>query len=110
LPLLSEGTGKPLPVAEACALDADGAREQGSRYRQLSRQAIAVTRSPRSLGVRFSPEVDRNLLVEAVAVERGCCSFLTIHHDPDALTLTIEVDEQRLVPALDAIESALRGR
>jgi hypothetical protein len=110
LPLLSTGTGKALPVAAACELDAEGVRAQGDRYRQLSREAIEVTRSPRSLIVRFSDEVDPALLTETIAIERGCCLFFAIDHDPAARVLSIGVDEDRLAPALDGIEAALRGR
>lgn len=110
LPLLSGSGDKALPVVEACELDAAGVREQGERYRRASRHAIDVSRSPRLLRARFSPELDEALLAETVAVERGCCSFLSIDYDPEAWTLSIGVDEDRLAPALDGIEAALRGR
>jgi hypothetical protein len=105
---MTEGEG--LPVVEACELDAEGVRAQGDRYRELSRRSVAVDRSPMALSVRFSDEVDQALLSETVAIERGCCSFLSIDYNPDALMLSIGVDEDRLAPALDGIESALRGR
>ncbi|MGH2956074.1 MAG: hypothetical protein ACRDL6_03675 [Solirubrobacterales bacterium] len=98
-----------LPLIEACELSPEGARAQGDRYSELSRWTAAIERRPRLLDVRFSREVDRELLEEAIAVERSCCSFLAIDFNPDALALSIGVAEERLAPALDALEWALRG-
>ena len=97
---------RPLPI-EDCALDRDGARSQGDRYRQLSRDVMGASRSPTTLTVTFSPELDERLLEEAMAVERECCPFFTIDFEPAARALTIGVDERSKAPALDALESAL---
>jgi hypothetical protein len=99
-----------LTMVEACELDADGMRAQGDRYRELSRAVAEMTRSPRSLVARFSEEVDQALLAETIAIERGCCSFFAIDYHPGARALSIGVAEDRLAPALDGIEAALRGR
>lgn len=102
---MSEGSQVPV----ACDLDHAGAREQGDRYQRLSRQAAAVSRSGTALTVRFSREVDDGLLAEAIAVERDCCPFLAIDYDSGARSLSIRSTQPHGSPALDAIETALRG-
>jgi hypothetical protein len=103
---MTEVRQEPLTI-EGCSLDRDGARSQGDRYRELSRDVIGATRSPTSLTVRFSAKLDKRLLEEAMAIERECCPFFTLDYEPAAGALTIGVDERSKAPALDALESAL---
>jgi hypothetical protein len=98
---------EPLPLVEACELSPEGARAQGDRYRELSRWTAAIERRPRRLEVQFSSELDRDLLEEALAVERDCCPFFAIEFSPETLALSIGVAEERFAPALDALEDAL---
>ncbi len=97
-------------MIEACELSPDEARAQADRYRELSRRVAVLERRPALLSVRFSGDLDRNLLEETIAVERECCSFFGIDFDAEALTLSISVEEERLVPALDPLEAALGSR
>ena len=95
-----------LPIA-ACTLDPAALGAQGDRYRRLAAAAKHAQRAPDHLTVRFGDELDRTLLEQTLAIERGCCSFLAIAWDADERTLTIGVDDPSMAPALDALAEAL---
>jgi len=100
-----------LPLAGAgCALDSDGAVRQGERYADLGGSLIDVEREGLRLTARFGAAVDEELLREAIAVERACCSFFSIAFDADERTLELTVADARHAPALDAVQSALTVR
>lgn len=96
-----------LPLV-ACRLDDTALPLQLDRYAELGRTADSIHRRPNELLVEFGPEVDRELLERAVAVERDCCSFLELDYSPAERRLAIAVDDPSGAPALDAIERSLR--
>jgi hypothetical protein len=103
------GRGRPndlLPILE-CKLDAAGMREQAGRYAAM--HATRVERNGQTLAVQLPADVDEALVLEAVEVERACCSFFTIAYDSAARRLTFAVSEPDHAPALDAIAEALSG-
>jgi hypothetical protein len=92
-----------------CALDADGVRHQGARYARLAPSVMAAAREPRSLTLQFGPGLDRDLLEEALAVERRCCPFFTLEFDERARRLRASVSDAEHAAALDALAEALGG-
>ena len=93
-----------LPVLE-CHLDAAGLAAQRDRYERLARSVAASRREPGLLTVEFGPGLDRDLLVEALDVERACCPFFELRFD--AARLRVRVAEPHQEPALDAIAHVL---
>jgi hypothetical protein len=96
----------PLPIAD-CRLDLSELRAQRERYRAIGRYLEQIERHPRRLEVRFIPHLDAALLREAIELERGCCPFFEIRHDPVEHRLSITVDDPAQDPALDALQFAL---
>ncbi|MGH2890908.1 MAG: DUF72 domain-containing protein [Solirubrobacteraceae bacterium] len=99
-----------LPMAvDGCSLDAAALAGQGERYVRLGAGACAIVRHPDRLKIGFAPEVDPDLLRRTIAVERGCCSFLTLDYDASARQLTVSADPGRpdALRALNAIGAAL---
>jgi hypothetical protein len=94
-------------MAPSCALDEDGLRSQLKRYRQAGRNARLIERAPRRLVADLDKNVERELVAEAVAVERECCPFFTLTWEPDRRRLTVAVSQAAHEPALDAIAFAL---
>jgi len=99
-----------LPVIAECRLDVDGLRRQRDRYRALGRHAIETVRRPQRLTVRFDADVDVDLLLETVRVERACCPFFGLEPDVERRELAVTVPRPDLDPALDAIVAALATR
>ena len=97
-------TSQPPPQ---CALDATGARGQGARYARLATAVAAVEREPGSLTVSFTPDVDRDLLDETLAVERRCCPFFELEYDDGERRLHASVSAAEHRPALDALAATL---
>ena len=97
-------------VTPACALDAEGMRLQGERYRRLAPAVESIRREGTRLTVRFGAGVDRAALDEAIAIERDCCPFFAIAFEPEARELTVSVEEPRLAGALDALAEPLGAR
>jgi hypothetical protein len=93
-----------LPILE-CRLDAAGLAAQRDRYARLARSVAASTRAPGELTVDFGPGLDRDLLAEALAVERACCPFFELRLD--GARLRVRVAEPHQEPALDAIAHVL---
>jgi len=95
-----------LPMAVAdCALSQAEFNEQADRYRRLGAAATRVQRKVDRLEIDFASDVDLDLLKRAVAVERECCSFLTVDYDNSTPRLTIASEPGR-PDALDAILAA----
>jgi hypothetical protein len=100
-----------LPMAIAgCGLDQTALEEQLGRYGRLGAQAQVARPSPLVLSVDFMREPDSELLRTTIAVERECCSFFALEYAHEDRRLTVSVDEPERRQALDAIETALRGR
>ena len=74
-------------ILKACTLTAKGRVLQRGRFARLRGDVETVERKPTELTVRFAPGVDAELLAEAIAVERDCCSFLDIQLDERVLRL-----------------------
>ena len=93
-----------LPLVD-CGLDDAALGTQLDRYRALGAHVARAERRRAEVEVTFAATVDRELLAEAVAVERGCCPFFTIEQSGDRLT--IGVTEPGREPALAAVADAL---
>jgi hypothetical protein len=94
-------------MAPSCALDESGLRSQLGRYRQAGRNARLIERTPRSLVADLGEDVDAELVVETVAIERECCPFFVLAWEPDRRRLTVSVSKAAHEPALEAIAIAL---
>jgi hypothetical protein len=92
---------------DSCSLDATGGARQGQRYAAAGRSLEWIERDGLRLEARFSPDLDRPTLEEALAVERECCPFFEIAYDVDARRLRFSVADESHAPALAAIEAAL---
>ncbi|HKP88672.1 MAG TPA: hypothetical protein VJT75_01740 [Thermoleophilaceae bacterium] len=90
-----------------CDLDEAGLRDQGARYARLAPSVLAVEREPRALTVRFGPDLDVDLLEEALAVERRCCPFFELDFEGRGRRLRASVSEAEHASALDALAAAL---
>jgi hypothetical protein len=102
--------GRPgeLPMAPAgCILDDGSLAAQLARYRQLGTTADRVEGSELGLTVTFDEEVDVDLVHATIAIERGCCSFLTVDYDASSRRLSIGIDDPARAGALRALRSAL---
>jgi hypothetical protein len=98
----------PLPMAiDDCSLDSGELARQAERYGRLGAVAASVNRSDRALRIELAEDAPLDLLERTIAVERGCCPFLSLSLDAGALTIAIEDDTHTAV--LDAIEAALAG-
>jgi hypothetical protein len=91
-----------LPVIADCTLSVDGLTVQRSRASALRPAVERLERRPASLAVTFGPGIDRRLLDELIATERGCCSFLAIDYDEPGRALRIGIDDLRHTDVLDA--------
>ena len=80
---------------------------QSDRYRALGDHVAASQREPQALTVRFDDDVDLDLLLETVEVERGCCTFFELAPDVQRRELVVSVADRERVPALDAIATAM---
>jgi hypothetical protein len=89
-------------VIADCTLSVDGLAAQRSRASALRPSVERVERRPASLAVTFGAGVDRRLLDELIATERGCCSFMAIDYDEPARALRIGIDDLRHTDVLDA--------
>jgi hypothetical protein len=97
----------PLPMAPSCALDEAGLRLQLERYGRAGRGASLVDRTSRRLIVELDQRVDTSLVDDAIAVERECCPFFTLHWQAVTRRLTVSVANAEHEPALDGIAFAL---
>jgi hypothetical protein len=97
----------PLPMAPSCALDEVAMRSQLERYRQAGRHARLVHRGRRRIVIDLDEHVDREVIEQAIAVERECCPFFAIEWEPGRRRLTVSVAQPEHAPALEAIAYAL---
>jgi hypothetical protein len=87
-----------------CGLSVKELAAQAERYRVLM-QTVRSTRLERQLlEVELGADVDEELLRETLEIERGCCSFFDIEHDPPFVRF--RTDEAN-VGALAALAAAL---
>jgi SAM-dependent methyltransferase len=93
-----------LPVV-GCGLDDTALAAQLDRYRMLAAHVAVAERGPSELRVEFAPSVDRALLEETIALERGCCSFFGIDLEGDRLRIAVANPAQEA--ALSALADAL---
>jgi hypothetical protein len=100
---LDRGTAR-IPT---CALDRDGVNAQSARYARLGADVERLEREPDSVLIEFGEGFDRELVAEALAVERACCPFLAFDFDERTRRLRTTVRERAQLPALDAIAVAL---
>jgi len=98
--------GEPIGAIPSCALDEPGLRTQRERYRQLAGTVNHLDRTPERILVRFDERLDRELLEQALEVERACCPFFVFaFNDPErSLEIAVAVPDQ--LPALDALADA----
>ena len=81
----------PLPMAPSgCELNDTQLAEQLARYHRLKPAVLSVDRAGQQAQLRFHARVDTRLLEQALAVERRCCSFLTLNYQPSTRVLTVE--------------------
>ncbi len=97
----------PLPMAASCALDEAGLRSQIERYRRAGQRARLLERSSRLLVAELDRQVDSGLVEKTVAIERGCCPWLTLDWQPARRRLSISVSQAAHEPALEALAFAL---
>jgi hypothetical protein len=96
-----------LPMAPSCALDEAGLRAQLARYRAVGRDARLLERTPRRLVLEIGVTIDRELVEQAVAVERECGPFFELDWHPEQRRLAMSVSAAEYEPAIDAIAFAL---
>jgi len=93
----------------SCGLDEAGLREQHDRYARLAPSVTRMEREPEAVSIEFAEGFDRGALERTLAVERACCPFFRFEFDESARRLRATVREPEQLPALDAMEDALRG-
>jgi hypothetical protein len=77
------------------------------RLRRLGPNVARFERREDRVGVEFKAGFDRELLDEALAVERECCPFFRFDFDASSRKLTVRVEAAEHRPALDALAYAL---
>ena len=92
-----------MQVPPSCALDEAGRREQQARYARLAETVQRLLRETDSVQIDFGMDLDSKLLEEALAVERECCPFFQFSFDRRERRLRVTVDDDAMLPALDAI-------
>jgi hypothetical protein len=99
---------RPLPmVPSGCALDDGQLAEQLARYRHLSASVLRVDRDGPAARIQFGERVETELVDRTLAIERGCCSFLTVDYDASQRVLAIATDPEHGRDALSALLSAV---
>ena len=100
-----------LPVAiPECRLDAAALGPQISRYRRLAEHVTGIERDPGEVRVQFDEDVPDGLLRHTLAVERDCCTFVGIEHEPAARTLVFTVANVAQDSRLDSLAALLTPR
>jgi xanthine/CO dehydrogenase XdhC/CoxF family maturation factor len=98
---------QPLPMAPSgCALDDTQLAEQLGRYRHLSGSVLGIDRDGQTARIVFSERVETELVQNALAIERSCCSFFTLDYDASQRALTITTDQEH-AGSLSVLLSAL---
>jgi hypothetical protein len=93
----------------SCALDENGMQEQRARHARLARSVIRQEHLGESVRFTFASDLDRAALAEMVAVEEQCCPFFKFSFAETERQLLVTVSDQEMLPALEAIASALRA-
>ena len=91
----------------ACSLERAELVAQLERYRAIGHLAAGVEHEPSRVVVRFAGDPPSALIERTLEVERGCCPFFEIDHEPGTQRLAISVDHPDRRPGLDAIAHAL---
>jgi hypothetical protein len=92
---------------DGCTLDESGLGQQLDRYRRLGATALTIQDGDARLVITFGLDLDVELLLETVAIERGCCSFFTLDYDSSTRRLSIGIDDPARSDALAALTSVL---
>src|SRR2546422_3133175 len=93
-------------VIPGCSIAPEDRAPQAARIASVGRSVARVEREPRLLRFHLEPGVDRRALEELIATERECCPFYRFDTTDHTLTVAVEDDEH--VPALDAFAQLLR--
>jgi hypothetical protein len=102
----NEAFDQAIAAIPSCALDEAGIQAQQARYADLAPCVTTLEREPEAVLVEFREDFDRDLLEEALAVERECCPFFQFHFEDSRPRLRVTVESEQL-PALDAMAHAL---
>jgi arsenite methyltransferase len=94
--------------ARSCALDDRALTEQLARFGRIGEHVVWSRRLPTELTVLLDADLDDDLLHEALAIERECCSFFALVWDEAARELTIAVPDAR-EPMLEQLAAALQA-
>ena len=90
-----------------CRLELPALSAQRERYRTIGRHLERIERGPCRLDARFDADVNAELVLEAVEVERECCSLFSLDYDRSRRSLAITVQDPAHDPALEALHQAL---
>jgi hypothetical protein len=93
-----------------CSLDEPGMGEQRARYARIAESMTSLDRSADAIRFELAEDFDRRTLEEMVQVEARCCPFFQFAFNDDRREMTITVDDAEMLPALEAIASALQTR
>jgi hypothetical protein len=94
----------------SCALDEAGIRAQQARHARLAPSVTNFERQGESVLFCFAEDYDRQALEEMVAVEKQCCPFFEFAFDQGTRELRVSVNDEELLPALEAIAFHLGAR
>jgi hypothetical protein len=94
----------------SCALDEEGIKDQQARHARLAPSVTNIERPGETVIISFAEEFDRRALDEMVAVEEQCCPFFRFSFDEGKRKLTVGVKQPEMLPAIEAIASALGSR
>jgi hypothetical protein len=94
----------------SCALDEEGVKDQQERHARLAPSVTNIERLGETVIISFAEDFDRRALDEMVAVEEHCCPFFRFSFDEEKRTLTVGVKQPEMLPAIEAIASALGSR
>lgn len=84
-----------------CGLSAEELAAQTERYRVLMRSMRATHVEPLLFEVELG-EVDEQLLRDTLDIERACCSFFEIEHDPPFVRFRTDVAHADALASLAA--------
>jgi hypothetical protein len=95
------------PMISSCALDETELGQQLERYRRIGEGARIVEHHRQTLVIEVDPNVEPELIGEAIAVERQCCPYFALDWEAGRRRLAVSVSTAAQQPALDAIAFAL---
>jgi hypothetical protein len=93
-----------------CSLDEPGMDEQRARYDRIAESVTSLERSSDAVRIELAEDFDRRTLDEMAQVEARCCPFFQFAFNDDRREMTITVDDEQMLPALEAIASELGAR